>query len=146
MKIFQAKLEHIEEIANLFDRYRIFYQSPSNIEAARNFLQERLQQNESVIFAASCDGIIIGFTQLYASFSSVSMKRIWILNDLFVEESYRKQGIANYLMNEAEKFARETGAARIVLSTQISNTVAQKLYESRGYLKDRDFYHYALHF
>ncbi|MCA6518160.1 MAG: GNAT family N-acetyltransferase, partial [Pseudanabaena sp. M110S1SP2A07QC] len=44
-----------------------------------------------------------------------------ILNDLFVDAPYRKQGIAKLLMSAAEQFARETGAIRLVLSTQISN-------------------------
>ena len=72
------------------------------------------------------------------------MKRVWILNDLFVDEGYRGKGVAKSLMSAAENFARETGCARIVLATQISNVAAQSLYESRGYTKDEEFYHYAL--
>lgn len=94
--------------------------------------------------AISANGRIVGFTQLYPGFSSVSMKRVWILNDLFVDEGYRGQGVAKSLMSAAENFARETECARIVLVTQISNVAAQSLYESRGYAKDEEFYHYAL--
>jgi GNAT superfamily N-acetyltransferase len=144
MEVFQAVLENLEELSILFDQYRIFYKSSSDIEAAKKFLQERFQKLDSVIFAANDDGRMIGFTQLYPTFSSVSMKRVWILNDLFVEEDHRRKGIANSLMDAAEKFARETEAVRIILATQISNMLAQELYESRGYLKDEEFYHYAL--
>lgn len=94
--------------------------------------------------AISANGRIVGFTQLYPGFSSVSMKRVWILNDLFVDEGYRGQGVAKSLMSAAENFARETECVRIVLATQISNVAAQSLYESRGYAKDEEFYHYAL--
>jgi ribosomal protein S18 acetylase RimI-like enzyme len=146
MEVSQAVSENLEELSSLFDRYRIFYKSSSDIEAAKKFLQERFQKSDSVIFAASDDGRMIGFTQLYPTFSSVSMKRVWILNDLFVEEAQRRKGIANSLMDAAEKFARETEAVRIILATQISNMLAQELYESRGYLKDEEFYHYALGF
>jgi GNAT superfamily N-acetyltransferase len=86
----------------------------------------------------------VGFTQLYPSFSSVSMKRVWILNDLFVEETARCQGVGTQLMQVAESFARQTGAVRIALSTQMANQKAQSLYESRGYVKDEVFYHYSL--
>lgn len=72
------------------------------------------------------------------------MKRIWILNDLFVDKGYRGNGIAKSLMSAAENFARETGAVRIILATQLSNVAAQSLYELRGYVKDEEFYHYAL--
>ena len=144
MEVFQARPENLEEASKLFDQYRVFYKSPSDFEAARKFIEERCQKGDSTIFVASNDGRVVGFTQLYPSFSSVSMKRVWILNDLFVDESHRGDGVAKSLMSAAENFARETGAIRIILATQISNVAAQSLYELRGYSKDEEFYHYAL--
>lgn len=144
MEVFQASLENLDEVSKLFDRYRSFYNQPSSIEAAKAFLQERFQKGESTVFVADLDDRLVGFTQLYPSFSSVSMKPIWVLNDLFVEEPYRQRGIAKFLMKTAEKFARETGAVRIILSTQMTNHTAQFLYESLGYHRDETFYHYGL--
>ncbi|MGG6267018.1 GNAT family N-acetyltransferase [Leptolyngbya sp. AN03gr2] len=144
MEIVRAQLGDLEAVSRLFDQYRVFYQQPSNLEAAIAFLQERFQKNDSVIFLARNQEQSVGFTQLYPSFSSVSMRRVWILNDLFVEQSHRQQGIAKRLIDTAESFARETGAVRIALSTQISNATAQTLYESRGYVRDESFYHYSL--
>jgi ribosomal protein S18 acetylase RimI-like enzyme len=144
MEVLLAHVEHLQEVSKLFDQYRVFYKQSSDIEAARAFLQERFQKHDSIIFVAHDNGLIIGFTQLYPSFSSVSMKRVWILNDLFVEEAFRKKGVAKSLIGAAANFARETGSVRIVLSTQISNIAAQSLYESLRYIKDKDFCHYAL--
>jgi ribosomal protein S18 acetylase RimI-like enzyme len=144
MKVFLANHEHLEALAILFDNYRIFYNQTSDIQAAKNFLQERFQNNDSVVFAAKDNEEIVGFTQLYPSFSSVSMKRVWILNDLYVQESYRRKKIATLLINAAQEYAKHSGAIRVILATQISNTTAQKLYESQGYIKDTEFYHYAL--
>jgi GNAT superfamily N-acetyltransferase len=144
VKIIIAGLEHLQVASGLFNQYRMFYQQPSNLEGATQFIQERLQKNDSTILLAQENETVMGFTQLYPSFSSVSMKPIWILNDLFVEEAYRKQGVAQQLMTEAEAFARETGAIRVTLSTQISNAVARSLYESCGYVRDEEFYHYTL--
>jgi ribosomal protein S18 acetylase RimI-like enzyme len=144
MEVTLACVEDLEATSNLFDRYRIFYNQSTDLEAARSFLKERFEQGDSTIFIARADSKIVGFTQLYPSFSSVSMKRVWILNDLFVEEAYRNQRIAKLLLGAAEKFGRDTAAVRIVLSTHCSNTVAQSLYRSLGYIKDEDFYHYAL--
>jgi len=144
MEIVLARSEYFEEVVVLFDQYRVFYNQSSDLEAARKFIQERFRADDSKIFVARKDGCGIGFTQLYPSFSSVSMKRIWILNDLFVEESHRNQGVAKLLMGAAESYARDTGAIRIILATQMSNVAAQALYESFGYSKDREFHHYAL--
>ncbi|PSB00461.1 GNAT family N-acetyltransferase [Merismopedia glauca] len=144
MKVFLASFEHLEQVSQLFDRYRVFYQQSSDLEAARNFLEERFQKSDSTLLVASYRGKIVGFTQLYPSFSSVSMKPVWILNDLFVEELYRNQGVAKLLMNAAENLARETGVIRITLATQGSNIAAQSLYKSLGYSQQEEFYHYAL--
>ena len=144
MEVVLANFEHLEELSVLFDQYRVFYKQSSNLTAATKFLQERFQNDDSTILIAIENGSIVGFTQLYPSFSSVTMKRIWILNDLFVAQASRKQGIAKLLMFTAEKYARETEAVRIVLATQISNIAAQSLYQSLGYCKDEEFYHYAL--
>jgi ribosomal protein S18 acetylase RimI-like enzyme len=144
MEVMLARFEHLKAVAQLFDQYRMFYGQPSDLEAATRFLQERFQQQNSTVLIASDGEYVVGFIQLYPSFSSVSMKPIWILNDLFVEEAHRGKGIAKLLILAAESLARQTGAVRIVLATQISNVVAQALYESFGYHKDEVFYHYAL--
>jgi ribosomal protein S18 acetylase RimI-like enzyme len=144
MEVLIAHVEHLQEVSKLFDRYRVFYKQSSDIEAAKAFLRERFQKHDSIIFVARDNGLIVGFTQLYPSFSSVSMKRAWILNDLFVDEAFRKKGVAKLLMGAAENFARETESVRIVLSTQISNMAAQSLYESLGYIKNKDFCYYTL--
>ncbi|BAY28514.1 acetyltransferase [Nostoc carneum NIES-2107] len=144
MKVLLADTDHLESLSILFDQYRVFYGQASDIEAAKEFLKERFHHHDSVVFLAQEHGEIIGFTQLYPSFSSVSMKRVWILNDLYVKESHRRQKVATLLINAAQDYAKQSGAVRIVLATHISNTTAQKLYESQGYIKDVEFYHYAL--
>ena len=117
MKVFLANVEHLEALSVLFDQYRVFYQQASDIDGARLFLKNRFEYRDSVIFAARDGAQIVGFTQLYPSFSSVSMKRVWILNDLFVTFSHRNQGIARSLMAMAKQYGQETGAIRIGLST-----------------------------
>lgn len=144
MHVIRATHAHLDGLTTLFDLYRVFYKQVSDADAARTFLETRLRQKESCIFVAIAADRAIGFAQLYPSFSSISMQPIWILNDLYVEASHRNQGIATALMETAEHFARDTGAIRVALSTQISNQTARSLYEARGYEQDTEFYHYAL--
>lgn len=141
----RAVLQDSHNIAALFDDYRVFYGQPSDKSVALEFITQRLENNESVIFFA-CDakGVFLGFTQLYPSFSSVSAKRSWILNDLYVAAGARRSGVARTLMNAAKDFAIGTGAKGLSLSTARSNVIAQALYESLGYEKDSDFYSYYL--
>jgi hypothetical protein len=76
MEVLSASIEHLERLSVLFNQYRIFYNQASDLEAAKKFLQERFQNKDSIVFAANDNGEMIGFTQLYPSFSSVSMKRV----------------------------------------------------------------------
>lgn len=143
MNITQATLADLDALAELFDGYRVFYEQISDIEGATAFLRERFDNNESVIFIAKNEnGEALGFTQLYPTFSSVSMTRRWILNDLFVAENARKMGVANALMQTAEDFAKASGAKGLSLSTAKDNYQAQALYEQRGWVRAEKFYHY----
>jgi ribosomal protein S18 acetylase RimI-like enzyme len=83
---------------------------------------------------------------LYPSFSSVSLARIFILNDLFVHEQARRKGVASMLMSAAVKFASTLGAVRLSLSTAITNDAAQALYHSAGWKRDDQFFasHFAI--
>jgi ribosomal protein S18 acetylase RimI-like enzyme len=141
--IIRAQPEHIDLLAPLFDGYRQFYGQPSNVEAGRRFVLERMTQAESVIFLALLGATAVGFTQLYPTFSSVSMQRLWILNDLFVAPEGRRRGVGRSLLERAQQFAVESQAKGLVLETAVDNP-AQHLYESLGWRRDAGFYHYSL--
>ena len=144
MEICQATIEQLNDVAFLFDRYRVFYRQTPDLDSATKFIRERLQYQDAVIFLAAENGKPVGYTQLFPYWSSVSMQRVWILNDLFVVESQRNQGIAKALMSKAADYGRSTNAVRMVLATEVSNKIGQNLYESMGYRKFDDFYHYIL--
>lgn len=133
MNVRRATVEDVDAIASLFDLYRTFYEQPSDLALAHRFIGERLQQGESVIFLAEMDGKAVGFTQLFPSFSSVGATRIWILNDLYVDATARRQGVAQALLQAASEFARADGARRLELETDHGNDSAQALYRRLGW-------------
>lgn len=144
MQIKRATIADVDDAAPLFDAYRQFYGQRSDVAAARAFLEERLRRDESVIFLAVEDSGALGFTQLYPSFSSVSLRRLWILNDLFVGADVRRGGVGRRLLDRAREWAIETGAKGLVLATAVDNTRARALYESCGWRRDDEFQHYYL--
>lgn len=142
VELVQVRPEQVELVAPLFDAYRQFYGQPADLDGARWFLAERLKRGESVVFAAVESGRTLGLAQLYPSFSSLSMKPVWILNDLFVSEEARRRGIGGRLLRAAREHAVRTGAIRLALSTMVTNTTAQALYERDGWKRDTVFFHY----
>jgi len=139
MEIRQATIADLDMLVLLFDGYRQFYKQPSDTEAARRFLADRFNHQQSIIFLALKDGKALGFTQLYPSFSSVSMARTFILNDLFVVPQARGMGVGKSLLKTARDYAARIGAVRLSLSTSIDNSAAQTLYEQQGWARDRQF-------
>lgn len=142
MEVYQATIEDLNEVAHLFNLYRIFYQQTSDLEGAKTFLKNRLESKDSVIFIVKNKGASVGFTQLYPTFSSISMKTAWILNDLYVDAAARNQGIGEMLLKKAKDYAVKTGAKSICLSTALDNVSAQRLYEKNGFKRDTQFYQY----
>jgi ribosomal protein S18 acetylase RimI-like enzyme len=141
----QATLADANAVAPLFDAYRQFYNKPADPGLALRFIGERLANGESAIFLATGeDGAALGFVQLYPTFSSVSAARVYTLNDLFIAPQARRGNLARRLIDAAAHFARAQGAIRMSLSTGKTNEAAQALYESGGWVRDEQYFHYSL--
>ena len=133
MKIIQPTAQHLDSVSELFDAYRVFYRQESDPEAAGNFIQQRLQNQDSVIYLALQDDQPAGFVQLYPLFSSVRMARIWLLNDLYVRPEFRGKQIGKALIERAKTLARESEAAGLLLETEKTNTIGNNLYPTTGF-------------
>lgn len=102
----EATIQDIPQLAELFDQYRVFYYKDSDIPSAENFLKERIEKQDSEIYIAENDGVLVGFVQLYPLFSSTRMKKYWLLNDLFVNENYRGKGFSKNLIEAAKEVCK----------------------------------------
>jgi GNAT superfamily N-acetyltransferase len=139
MIIVKAELQHVPDLIPLFDGYRIFYEQESDYVRAKSFLTKRLKRNESIIYIAYEEEYAVGFTQLYPLFSSVTMQPMFLLNDLYVEDNYRSQGIGNMLIDKAKQLCKTLNYKGLAIQTAQSNP-AQHLYERLGFVKDPDLH------
>lgn len=135
----QATLDDLDRLATLFNDYRVFYGKPSDLPAARAFLRDRFERDQSVVFLADA-----GFAQVYPGFSSISLAPAWLLNDLYVEPAARARGVGRALVRTCIDHARDAGAAYLTLETATDNTVAISLYESVGFRVNTEFHQYVL--
>ncbi|MEO8777735.1 MAG: GNAT family N-acetyltransferase [Rhodanobacter sp.] len=144
-RIRPATVDDLDALVPLFDGYRQFYRQVSDLARARSFLAQRLANDESQVLLARDDaGLGLGFTQLYPQFSSIRLVPTYLLNDLFVMQSARRQGVARGLLVAAAEHARSLGAGSLSLSTALDNRPAQALYESLGWQRDQGFCEYGL--
>ena len=144
LRIVRATAADVDRLAPLFDAYRQFYRQKPDLAAARAFIGDRLRREESVIFLALAGEEAVGFVQLYPCFSSTAMKRMWILNDLFVDPAARQRGAGRALMERARQWALETKADGLWLETAVDNHPAQRLYESLGWKRDNHYFRYLM--
>ena len=139
MIITQAQLKDLNILAPLFDAYRVFYKQESNLEHAKAFLKELLEQKSSVIYLVFMDNKAVGFTQLFPLFSSVSLQPMYLLNDLFVDSKHRGQGLGEALIKRAKQLCRDENQKGLAIQTAFDNP-AQHLYERLGFIKDTDLH------
>lgn len=142
MIVRRATVEDLQQLSVLFDEYRQFYGTSSNLKESYNFLKQRFENQESVIFIHIKDDKFTGFVLLYLGFSSVACSTFYILDDVYVTPVFRRQGSAKQLIDTAIQFARQQNAQRISLETQKNNYHSHQLYEQLGFVKDNEFQTY----
>lgn len=145
MTIRTANINDLEKLTVIFEKYRAFYGKEANYEAAKSFLKEKFEKDESVVYIAEENSEIVGFTQLYPLFSSTRLKRLWLLNDLYVEQEHRKKGISVALIEKAQQLCRDTDACQLSLETSKTNAVGNQLYPKTGFELDttENFYYWT---
>ncbi|KEQ28336.1 acetyltransferase [Pedobacter antarcticus 4BY] len=143
-KIRKASLEDLDEVAVLFDLYRIFYRQDSDVEKGKAFLKERFLNSESVIFLAIVDDKAVGFVQLYKLFHYTKLQKQWLLSDLFVHPDYRGRRLSGALIERSKKWCEETDACGLMLETEKTNDTGNRLYPRTGFIYDgqHNYYHW----
>ena len=139
-----AEARDLDQLAELFDQYRQFYECPRDLGAAKNWIAENLERGRSTLFAADNGSQLFGFTQLYPALCSVDLVDYFVLYDLYGIEAARRQGIARALMNTASEWAKAQGADRLDLETARDNAPGQALYKDLGYELDEVFLKFSL--
>ena len=142
IQIQRAQEAHLDDLAQLFDAYRVFYKKESDLAGAKLFLSDRMQQKESVIFVALLDKEVVGFTQLYPLFSSTNMAALWLLNDLYVAKEHRGKHISKGLIKAAQEHCKITKANGISLETEKNNVPGNALYPKMGFALDQEHNYY----
>jgi ribosomal protein S18 acetylase RimI-like enzyme len=130
----------------IFDLYRQFYNNPTDLKLAEDFLKDRLKSRDSLFLLAqeSESSVVAGFIQVYPIWSSISANRTWLLNDLYVTEDFRRDGVAKQLLDEVKNQAKLADIKMIRISTEHTNESAKRLYERYGFEPDNRFKHYSL--
>ena len=136
MKVREAKLSDLKNLSVLFNSYRMFYGKKFDLEVAEEFLRSRIEKKDSKIFVCDFNNELYGFVQLYPLFSSTRVSKYWLLNDLYVDVNKRGKGFSKLLIERSKELVIESKACGMMLETEKSNDIGNKLYPSTGFKKN----------
>lgn len=126
--------EELEELLPLIAAYQRFYEVEDiNDDRNRTFFRRFLAPSEDgLLLGARSEERLVGYACLYWHFSSLEACESVLMNDLYVDESTRGQGVGRALIAAAAAVAREREVPFVEWSTAPDNETAQRLYDSTG--------------
>lgn len=135
MIVRKAEEKDIPSLIELVKGYLEFYKRPipEDQNIADFILHFIKHPEEGCQFVAEEEGRLVGFTTLVAIWSTTRLGKVGLLNDLFVNPSDRKKGIAEKLMYRTMEEGKERGYPLLRLLTAHDNIPAQSLYEKTGW-------------
>ena len=146
MRIIRNSLEYIDQLVDVVEEYREYCGVPVSPKETKDFFQKRFENDESVTFIAidETSNVLMGFANTYLSFSTLSLRRLVILNDLGVSKTFQGRGVAQSLVNEVIAYAKSLDSVRVELKTKKNNVNVQKLYQSLGFEPDNEHFYYQV--
>lgn len=103
------------------------HHSEVNMEQAKQTLNE-WTENDHRLFVIMLDDCSVGFLRVHNSSPTVC----WI-DDIYVDEPYRRRGIASAVIRQIEMKLRSEGSASFCMEVVPDNAAAMRLYHGLGY-------------
>ena len=115
------------------------------VTIARVLVDRAGQEGMQLIARSSADDRTpVGFATLLWNWSTLKGGKLAILEDLYVSDAHRDQGIADQLIAECARLAGEHGALCLTWHTSVMNQHAQAVYDRCGAEKSDRWLNYTL--
>lgn len=133
-----------EDWQSLAEGYKLFYNTPTTV-AEYDAAWSRLFAGDGVYcLVARQQGRLVGIAHYLFHGAVWSEAPSCYLQDLFVDETLRGQGIARKLIERVADVARDRGAVRYYWQTMQDNTQARLLYDKVARFKGFIRYDYPM--
>ena len=103
-----------------------------DLEKQKAKIQAVLNDSTQVIFVAETNNKVVGYIHL-VNYDVIYADNFKNCLGLAVDNDYKRNGIGSALLNQAEIWAKENGAAGIRLCSGVEREKAHQFYQSQGY-------------
>jgi GNAT superfamily N-acetyltransferase len=134
LRIEPVSAEQLAELLPLIAAYQRFYEVEEiDDERNRGFFSRFLApSDDGLLLGAWRGGALAGYACLYWHFTSLVPAETVLMNDLYVIEAERGNGVGRALIDASAKVARQHGAHQLQWVTAPGNTTARRLYDRTG--------------
>lgn len=141
-QIRECKIEDVNAIWNL-NNIEMGYEY--SIENTKDKLERLLKSDKDKIFVATVQNTVVGYVHAndYDVIYAPHMKNIMCIA---VSSEYKKYGIGKAMLEEIEKWAKETGAFGVRLVSGSTRVGAHEFYRRCGYVGDKQQINFKKYF
>ncbi|MGP9689298.1 GNAT family N-acetyltransferase [Psychrobacter sp. AOP22-C1-C5] len=116
---------------DLWQQYLAFYDTSLPLSTIEATWRNLLDNTVSIYgFGAWQDDMLVGFTHVVLHPNTWNTTDCCYLEDLYVSENVRGQGVGRALIEQVYDFAAQKNCNRVYWTTQEGNTAARKLYDA----------------
>ena len=132
IQIKKAAIEDAETIAVMAVK---MWTSHTVDELAQGFA-DAIRNPDCAVFIMTDDDKAVGFAQCglrHDYVEGAQSSPVGYLEGIFVEESYRKQGLAKKLLDRCEEWAKENGCSEFASDCEIDNEISRQFHLGAGF-------------
>ena len=134
VRVEPVSAQQLDPLLPMIAAYQRFYEV-EDVDEERNrafFARFLAPSEDGILLGAWRVDELVGYACLFWHFTSLVPAETVLLNDLYVDEACRGQGIGHALIEASAGVARERGAHHLEWATQPNNETARRLYDSTG--------------
>ena len=128
----------------LWDTEKVFFSNLKDDyfadEQAKSLLLKNILKRKNHFLVAEENNKIIGYIYGYVSRADLYKKKVGYIDQIVVDEEYRRQGICNKLMDSFTKIMKKYGCGYIELNAFKQNLPAVECYKKYGFKEYSVFY------
>jgi GNAT superfamily N-acetyltransferase len=143
MEVRKARLAEVRRVARLWEKLMLFHQEldPEYYALRRNarrawmrFARKIVRSKSGMLLVALDDNKIVGYALGFLKRASLVLKlqRVGFVSDAFVEEAYRRKGIARKLFKALMDWFERKGLEWVELQVDSRNEVGVRVWERLG--------------